>query len=184
MSQINGNRTVYSTVYSTPKDNIISPHLCPCMRGIHWWAVNYAQNGSVMLKAFTYPWWRHKMETFSALLAICARNSAVSGKFPAQRPVTRRFDVFFDLCLNKRWVNNREAGDLRRYRAHYDVTVMHIFLISCIHKNIPYLYVLGPLLLALFNYNPIIVGLLVAWHPRPGISSLWSGYMMMKWGWW
>ena len=23
------------------------------------------------------------------------------------------------------WVNNREAGDLRRHRAHYDVTVMH-----------------------------------------------------------
>ena len=22
------------------------------------------------------------------------------------------------------WVNNREAGDLRRYRAHYDVMVM------------------------------------------------------------
>ena len=22
------------------------------------------------------------------------------------------------------WVNNREAGDLRRYRAHYDVIVM------------------------------------------------------------
>ena len=25
------------------------------------------------------------------------------------------------------WVNNREAGDLRRYRAHYDLTVMHYF---------------------------------------------------------
>ena len=25
------------------------------------------------------------------------------------------------------WVNNREAGDLRRYRAHYKVTVMHYF---------------------------------------------------------
>ena len=25
------------------------------------------------------------------------------------------------------WVNNREAGDLRRYRAHYDVIVMRIF---------------------------------------------------------
>ena len=24
------------------------------------------------------------------------------------------------------WVNNREAGDLRRYRAHYDVTVMYV----------------------------------------------------------
>ena len=41
------------------------------------------------------------METFSALLAICARNSPVSGEFPAQRSVTRSFDVFFDLCLNK-----------------------------------------------------------------------------------
>ena len=47
-------------------------------------------------------WWRHQMETFSALLAICAGNSPVTGEFPAQRPVTRSFDVFFDLRLNKR----------------------------------------------------------------------------------
>ena len=47
-------------------------------------------------------WWRHQMETFSALLAICAENSPVPGEFPAQRPVTRSFDVFFDLRLNKR----------------------------------------------------------------------------------
>ena len=42
------------------------------------------------------------METFSALLTICAGNSPASCEFPAQRPVTRSFDVFFDLCLNKR----------------------------------------------------------------------------------
>ena len=48
------------------------------------------------------PWWRHQIETFSALLAICAGNSPVTGEFPAQRPVTRSFDVFFDLRLNKR----------------------------------------------------------------------------------
>ena len=47
-------------------------------------------------------WWRHQMETFSALLALCARNSPVTGEFPAQRPVTRSFGVFFDLRLNKR----------------------------------------------------------------------------------
>ena len=41
------------------------------------------------------------METFSALLSICAGNSPVPGEFPAQRPVTRSFDVFFDLRLNK-----------------------------------------------------------------------------------
>ena len=46
--------------------------------------------------------WRHQMETFSALLAICAGNSPVSGEFPAQRPVTRSFDIFFELRLNKR----------------------------------------------------------------------------------
>ena len=64
------------------------------------------------------------MDTFSALLAICAGKSPVPSEFPAQRPVTRIFDDFFELRLNKRWVNNREAGDLGRYRAHYDVIVM------------------------------------------------------------
>ena len=69
-------------------------------------------------------WWRHKMETFSALLAICAGNSPVTGEFHAQRPVTRSFDVFFDLRWINRWVNNGEAGNLRRYRTHYDVIVI------------------------------------------------------------
>ena len=32
-------------------------------------------------------WWRHQMETFSALLALCAGNSPVTGEFPSQRPV-------------------------------------------------------------------------------------------------
>ena len=64
------------------------------------------------------------METFSALLAICAGNSPVPGEFPAQRPVTRSFGVFFDPHPNNGWVHNGEAGDLRRYRAHYDVAVM------------------------------------------------------------
>ena len=42
------------------------------------------------------------METFSELLAICAENSPVPGEFPTQRPVTRSFDVYFDLRPNKR----------------------------------------------------------------------------------
>ena len=46
--------------------------------------------------------WRHQMETFSALLALCAGNSPASGEFPSQRPVARSFDFFFDLRLNKR----------------------------------------------------------------------------------
>ena len=61
------------------------------------------------------------METFSTLLAFFAGNSAVIGELPAQRPVARSFDAFFDL---HGWVNNGEAGDLRRHCAHYDVIVM------------------------------------------------------------
>ena len=50
-----------------------------------------------------FSWWRHQMETFSALLALCAGYSPATGEFPSQRPVTRSFDVFFDLRLNKSW---------------------------------------------------------------------------------
>ena len=47
-------------------------------------------------------WWRHQMETFSTLLAICAGNSPFPSEFPIQRPVTQSFDVFFILRPNKR----------------------------------------------------------------------------------
>ena len=47
------------------------------------------------------------MEKFSALLVICARNSPVAGEFPAQRPMTRSFDIFFDLLPNKRLSNKQ-----------------------------------------------------------------------------
>ena len=42
------------------------------------------------------------METFSVLLALCEGNPPVIGKFPLQRPVSRSYDIFFDLRLNKR----------------------------------------------------------------------------------
>ena len=53
--------------------------------------------------AYLMAWWPHQMETFSALLTLCAGNSRGTGEFPAQRPVTRSFDIFFDLRLNKRF---------------------------------------------------------------------------------
>ena len=59
-------------------------------------------SGMVSQASGKLTWWRHQMETFSALLAICAGNSPVSGEFPTQRPVTLSFDVYFDLRPNKR----------------------------------------------------------------------------------
>ena len=64
------------------------------------------------------------METFSALLAICAGTSPVTGELPTQRPVMGALMCSLICTRINSWVNNREAGHLRRHRAHYDVIVM------------------------------------------------------------
>ena len=55
-------------------------------------------------------WWRHQMETFSALLALCAGNSSFTGEFPTQRPATRSFEVSFDVRLNQHLSNQWRRG--------------------------------------------------------------------------
>ena len=95
-------------------------------------------------------WWRHQMETFSALLVICAGNSPVPGEFPAQRSVTRSFDVFFDLHPNKRlskqwwgWWFETPPRPLWRHRNVDWRKKSHLFMTqqwpagwSCIKRNI------------------------------------------------
>ena len=73
---------------------------------------------------FKWSWWRHQMETFSGLLALCAGNSPVPVNSPhkGQWHGALMFSLIY-AWIND-WVNNREAVDLRRYRGHYDVTVM------------------------------------------------------------
>ena len=75
------------------------------------------------------------MKTFSALLALCAENSPVTGEFLAQRPVTRSFDVFFDLRLKKRLSKQSWGSDLRRHRVHYDVIVMFFKLADALTQH-------------------------------------------------
>ena len=85
-------------------------------------------------------WW-HQMETFSALLAICVGNSPVPGEFPTQRPVTGSFDVFFDLCLNKR-LSKQSWGwwfeiPLHSLWCHYDDAVLTRKLPPFSTKSLP-----------------------------------------------
>ena len=70
------------------------------------------------------PWWRHQMETFTVLLALCAGNSPVTVN--SQHKGQWRGAVMFSLiwAWMNGWVTNREAGNFRRHRAHYDVTMM------------------------------------------------------------
>ena len=76
-------------------------------------------------------WWRHQMETFSALLAFCAGNSPHKGQWPG----ALAFSLVY-VWING-WVNNRVGGDLRSHGAHYDVTVMgkHIANSSVSHRQ-------------------------------------------------
>ena len=93
-------------------------------------------NGFVLKAAIAStakPWWRHQMETFSALLSICAGIHRY--RSPVNSPHKGQWCgalVFYLICvwLNG-WENNRKAGDLRRYRAHYDVIVMTGIVLRC-----------------------------------------------------
>ena len=67
------------------------------------WFIQYDHNFITSKELNHSSWWRHHMETFSALMTICAGNSPVPGEFPTQRPVTRSFDVYFDLLSKQSW---------------------------------------------------------------------------------
>ena len=74
---------------------------------------------------YLVPWWRHQMETFSALLALCAGNSPVTVNSPHKGQWRGALTFRRSAPWMNGWVNNREAGDLRRHRAHFDIIVMY-----------------------------------------------------------
>ena len=80
-----------------------------------------AKKNSVLYLA---SWWRHQMDTFSALLALCAGKSPASVNFSHKGQWCGALMFSLTCAWISGWVNNRKAGDLRRHRAHYDVTVM------------------------------------------------------------
>ena len=118
-----------------PGESNIKPF--PCHGVILWWKCIFIGPSMVgaeetcdyhiygITQNWPDPWWCHQMETFSALLALGMGNSPVTGEFPSQWLVARNFQMFSLICAwTNGWVNNQDAGDLRRHRDHYDVTVM------------------------------------------------------------
>ena len=100
---------MFWSIYAKLRDAIICCCVAFSVTGKEQAQENKSNRDDVLHDCITYfartsgcPWWRHQMEIFSALLAICAGNSPVTGEFPTQRPVTRSFDVSFDLRVNRR----------------------------------------------------------------------------------
>ena len=138
---------------------------------------------------FSWSWWRHQMETFSALLALCTGNSPVTGELPSQRPLTQNFDVSLICALNTRLSKQSWAGDLRRHRPNYDVVVM----MMSGHGNI--LRINGPSWREFTNvrwillpnthqwYGALVFPLLFAWKCVEQIvklSVIWDAAALMK----
>ena len=70
------------------------------------------------------PWWRHQMETFSALLAFCEGYLPFNGGFPSQ---SQGVLVFYLISVwTNGWAKNRDIGDLRRHRIRYDGIVITV----------------------------------------------------------
>ena len=98
-----------------------------------------------MLQKFINQWMIHACVVFEAPMMTSSNGNIfratgpMCGEFTGHRwiPCTKSSDTelwfFFDLCLNKAWVNNRETGDLRRHPDHYDIIVMsHVLSCRCI----------------------------------------------------
>ena len=110
---------------------IVVPHLIIIIKSEVWIISN-------CLALAVSTWWRHQMETFSALLAICVENSPVTGEFPAQRPVTRSLDVFFEMRPHKRLINNGEAASFETplHPLWRHCNYMHVWIFSKQHRQI------------------------------------------------
>ena len=132
--------SVYLTVaYMSVHDvRYIWKHDNKCEK-VHAWYndATVCNMGATHWTHWPWAWWCHQMETFSVLLAICAGNSPVPGEFPAQRPVTRSFDVFFDLRTNRRlskqwrgWWFETQSRSLWRHRNGKKLTVIMKLLFS------------------------------------------------------
>ena len=103
---------------------------------------------------FYLTWWRHQMETFSAQLALCVGNSSVPVNSPNKGQWRGAF-MFPLICVwIKGWVNNREAGDLRRYHGHYDVNVMNKICWMICLKIVNILILVIPRWLKKTSYSP------------------------------
>ena len=96
------------------------------------WKLACCKGGTCSCWICDYTWWRHQMETYYALLAICAGNSPVNSPHKGQWRGASMFSLIC-ACING-WLNNHEAGDLRRHR-EYKYCVLDIYS-TIMEKNL------------------------------------------------
>ena len=101
---------------------------------VHWYAFVFYPN--LIRGSSTGSWWRHQMKHFPRYWPFVRgiHRSPVTSPRKGQWRGALMF-ALIRVWING-WVNSCEAGDLRRYRAHYDVTVM-------LYDFLGYIYIYG-----------------------------------------
>ena len=93
--------------------------------------------GLVTLRKTAPPHMMSSMETFSALLALCEANPPITVGIPHRGQLRRSLMFSLISAWRNGWANNRDAGDLRRHRAYYDVTVMTSLVWNSYSETLP-----------------------------------------------
>ena len=104
--------------------------------------------------------WKHFPRYWPFVRGI--RRSPVNSAHKAQRRGALMFSLIC-LWIND-WVNTREAGDLRRYRAHYDVTVMTIFRQTSQFLSWPYILLNCDMYKKRYTIVWIFIKIISMWH--------------------
>ena len=99
-----------------------------------WWnmwrqPLRLLESGQVIYRVSMPPTSLNPMMTssngnFFALLALCAGNSPIADESPHKGQGRGPLMFSLNCAWTNGWVNNRDTGDLRRHRTHYDVSVM------------------------------------------------------------
>ena len=101
----------------------------PCRINLWYALLIHAPISNKILNLMTSSKWKHFPRYWPFVWGI--HRSPVNS-YP-QRPVTRSFDIFLICAPTNGWANNRDAGDLRRHRAHYEIIVMNCRLAMLLH---------------------------------------------------
>ena len=113
---------------SSRSDEFFSQRISGAKKHFHGLISSWCRNRTMITDMMT----SSNGNIFRVMGPLCGEFTGPRWIPPAQRPVTRSFDVFFYLCRINGWRNNDETGDLRRYRAQYDVSVMfNAFVVQC-----------------------------------------------------
>ena len=100
----------------------------------------------------SFPWWCHQIEHFPRYCPFVMGIHRTQIHSPHKGHWRGAF-MFSSICAwTNDWANNRDIGDLRRHRAHYDVNVMWIS-IFCSRVSVMYLFFYVSIMLVCITSN-------------------------------